>query len=133
MRHIQFDVELFRTPESRKASEVAMRGMLAGLCIVNMSYLRTHPNTPALYESGVRYRREPMGEETWQDIPNLIARGYGDCEDLACWLVADRRVRQKIRAKPHLTYRKDGNLYRYHVTVVYPNGLVEDPSRKLGM
>jgi hypothetical protein len=133
VRHIDFRVDLFRSENERVASERVMLALLAGLCLQNMNFLKSHPDAPLLYKSGVRYKREARGQEVWQDIPNLLRSGYGDCEDLACWRVAELRVRRRVRAMPNLTFRKIGPLFRYHVTVRYPNGQVEDPSLKLGM
>jgi hypothetical protein len=133
VRRIELAVNLFRSERERIGSEKAMRGFLAGLCLTNVIFLRLHPDCPGLYQSGVVYKREPPGEEVWQDIPTMLRTMNGDCEDLACWRVAELRVKHGIRAKPHLSYRKDGHIYKYHVTVKLPNGQIEDPSRRLGM
>lgn len=55
--------------------------------------------------------------------------GYGDCEDLAAARVAELRVKAGIKAVPWL--KKKGKIW--HVLVRYPDGTLEDPSRKLGM
>ena len=59
-----------------------------------------------------------------------------NCEDLACWLIAEKRVRFGIPARPFIIpqLRKNGK-YLYHIAVATPDapGGVEDPSRKLGM
>lgn len=133
MRRIDFKVDLFKSLEERRASELVMLKLLSGLCLANIYFLKAHPDCPGLYESGVRYQKEPPGQEEWQDIPNVLRSGNGDCEDLACWRVAELRVRHKVKAKPHLTYRQTGDVFRYHVTVRHPDGRIEDPSRALGM
>ena len=61
-----------------------------------------------------------------------------NCEDLACWLVVEKRVRFGIAAVPLIfpQLQKRGNgqdRYLYHVAVKLPDGSWEDPSRKLGM
>ena len=59
-----------------------------------------------------------------------------NCEDLACWLVAEKRVRFGIPAQ-HIIYpqlRPNGR-FLYHIAVATPDapGGVDDPSRRLGM
>lgn len=133
LRPIDFRIDLFRSEGDRVNSEKVMMALLAGLCLQNIFFLQGHPGAPSIYRAGVRYQKEPPGQEEWQDIPNMLRTGNGDCEDLACWRVAELRVRHGVKAKPRLTYKKAGAMFRYHVTVQYPDGRVEDPSRKLGM
>lgn len=86
---------------------------------------------PPLYKSGVRYQREPKEQgrfERWKTIKDLVMTGNGDCEDLASARVAELRM-MGIRAVPWL--KRKGNTW--HVVVKYPNGRIEDPSRRLGM
>ena len=64
--------------------------LLEALTAVNEAWLRETPSAPWLYKSGVYYLEEPLGRDDWQDIPETIARGNGDCEDLGCWRVAER-------------------------------------------
>lgn len=99
----------------------------------NLIYLRRHPDTPSLYDSGVRYVSE-TGSEDWKDIHYCIKDGFGDCEDLACWRVAELR-RQGIKAKAGLRHRyiPREEITLYHVLARWPNGRLEDPSKKLGM
>jgi hypothetical protein len=61
-----------------------------------------------------------------------------NCEDLACYRVAELRVRTGEPAKPRVTSRiipspKYGNFTLYHITVLRADGSVEDPSAILGM
>lgn len=133
MRRILLEVGLFRGPEDAARSERVLRGLLVALSAANCSYLKAHPETPWLYEAGVVYQAEEPGHEDWQTIPYVLDRGEGDCEDLACWRVAELRIRRGIRAVPRLTWRPRVNGRLYHITVRYPDGRVEDPSRVLGM
>ncbi|MBK8255580.1 MAG: hypothetical protein IPK82_23320 [Polyangiaceae bacterium] len=91
---------------------------------------------PRLYESGVRYEREPYPREEWTDAAETAARGFGDCEDLACWRVAELRV-EGIDARPGFVRRRVltqmGWQTIYHIVVLYPTGQIEDPSKHLGM
>lgn len=85
--------------------------------------LRTHPELPDVYTSGVRYRREPRGLEEWLLPSEVVRRGVGDCEDLATYLAASvggRAVPVRVSSG-------------WHVVTQYPTGRFEDPSRLLGM
>lgn len=121
------------SPAQMAAGERALKGLLAALVIANIEYLKLHPRTPLLYQSGVRYQAEPLGSEEWQDIPTILKRGVGDCEDLASWLTAEYRIRRAIRAKIHVSHRRVGGMLRYHIMVRLPDGRIEDPSARLGM
>jgi hypothetical protein len=93
--------------------------------------LKQHPNTPSLYDTKAIYVPE-RGTEIWQDIPNVIKAGSGDCEDLACWRVAELKY-AGIAARPYIKWRKKKNSWIYHAVVRLPNGKIEDPSLALGM
>lgn len=65
---------------------------LAVLVYANRLWLARNPNTTPLYSSRVRFRPEPLegsGVELYQTIPEVIAQGYGDCDDLAGWRCAE--------------------------------------------
>jgi len=109
--------------------------------LVNMAYLLAFPNTPSLYKSGVRYRREGTPEK-WKDIPTILRDGFDDCEGLACWLAAELRVRRDIEtARVHLTSQPlsgeagEGTAALIHALVVDGANLRRrwDPSKVLGM
>lgn len=93
----------------------------------NEIYLLKHPSTPRLYQSGVRYEYEPKGEENWLTIPVLYRYRYGDCEDLACALSAERR-RAGIPCSPYVTR----SAHVWHIRVKCETA-IEDPSLVLGM
>ena len=111
----------------------ALRHLLEALTLVNVAWLREHPGAPWLYESGVRYEEEPPGRDEWQDIPETIERREGDCEDLACWRLAELRVRSLEDARPFVKRTVYGPRTIYHVAVRRSDGRIEDPSRVLGM
>jgi hypothetical protein len=102
----------------------------------NQAYLRTAPETPLLYSSGVVYRREPI--EVWCDIPSAIRAGRDDCEGLSCWLAAELRERapnslgsaRLPAARVVLRRQRSPGLWH---AVVDLGGRIEDPSRRLGM
>ncbi len=92
---------------------------------------------PLLYESGVRYREEPWNAkgarvEEFADIPTVLARKWGDCDDLAPWRVAELRAMGEP-AKIRITWKTLPSGRLFHVVVRRADGSVEDPSRILGM
>ena len=112
----------------------ALAHLLEALTLVNVAWLREHAQrAPWLYESGVRYEEEPPGRDEWQDIPETLKRGEGDCEDLACWRLAELRVRSLEDARPFVKGTVYGPRTVYHVAVRRSDGRIEDPSRVLGM
>lgn len=109
---------------------------VTALMMTNVAYLQVHPNTPALYSSGVYYLEEPMGEEDFFDIPTVLRQGYADCEDLAAWRAAEYLVVGRWAA-PLVTWEAieypTGNIdLLFHVQVQTQYG-IEDPSVVLGM
>ncbi len=107
--------------------------LLEALIAADIEYLRVCPSTPSLYDSGVVYEEEPGERDNWQDIPETLGLGNGDCEDLGCWRIAELRFRAEERATPFITWREVGDRTVYHIAVRRSDGTVEDPSRLLGM
>lgn len=138
LKPIELKVQLFLRRKGKVSldeldrSRRAITWLMFGLAEANREWLETYPGTPPLYKSPVLYRLEPK-TEIWQDIPTTLARGFGDCEDLACWRIAELQ-QEGIAAMPYITWRKrrDGGTV-YHALVRHPDGLIEDPSRALGM
>ena len=118
---------------------VILHHLLDALIIANVAYLLTHRQTPLLYESGVRYVPEPDDRDEWQDIPDTLQRRGGDCEDLGCWLIAERRVVfGETATEPDISEAdlpdSSGRMIRtYHIRVRHPDGRITDPSKVLGM
>jgi len=127
-----FQLRAFDTLTDHAKSD-ALTHLLEALTAVNMAWLREHDGAPWLYRSGVRYEEEPPGRDEWQDIPETIARREGDCEDLACWRLAELRVREGEHATPFVKHAVLGPRTIYHVAVRRADGRLEDPSRILGM
>ena len=147
MQPVLFKVQLFRDADDRPRSQQALLWMLEALCKINEGHLAYRPYPP-LYESGVHYERE-NGTEEWLDIPSIIEAGWGDCEDLACWRVAELR-KQGHHAGPYVRYRNRDGVFHYHALVMryrrvlrrkangevsehFVQDVIEDPSRRLGM
>lgn len=123
---------------------LAIKPILEALVTVDQIYLRSH-KVPPLYRSGVRYQNEPVNTahlggvdrthriEEFAAIPAVIERGWGDCDDLAPWRVAELREHGE-RAKIRVYWKRQSNGHRlYHVVVRRADGTIEDPSAKLGM
>ena len=113
--------------------EAVLTMLCEALIATNLAYLVAVPATPLLYESGVRYVPENQGFDDWHDIPETLARLVGDCEDLACWRIAELRHREREHALPYLKRAERDDHVLYHVAVRRFDGRVEDPSRALGM
>jgi hypothetical protein len=131
---ITFVSGLFHGAKDRPESEKVLCLLLETLVKIDEMYLRMHPEAPPIYQAGVRYQTEPLGQEDWCDIPTVMKQGWGDCEDLAAWRCAELRVRYGIPARATFTWRVLPNkVTLYHILVKHPDGRIEDPSRKLGM
>lgn len=89
---------------------------------------------PPLYSGKIVYRREPPRREDWQSALETAERGYGDCEDLVAYRIAELRAQGIKDAVPKITAV---NPALRHVTLEYTNAagerVREDPSRLLGM
>lgn len=122
-----------RDDPDHKFTRAALGIGLRALVAQNLLWLMTHPRTPPLYRADVWYEREPPGREEWQTIPATLARGSGDCEDLASWRVAELQA----RGEPARIITKTAHLMMggklVHVLVKRGDGTIEDPSAILGM
>src|SRR3972149_3759393 len=109
MPKIELRLQMFRGDWDQIWSQLRMLWIMEGLVRVNQTHLRQMDafksrgliqlSYPTLYKSGVHYETE-KGTEIWPDIPSLLSgvmgKGtysgvWGDCEDLACYRVAEYR------------------------------------------
>lgn len=106
----------------------------------NVAFLVANPQFPRLYDlhraGRMRFAREPRRctdvectEERFVTIPVALAQGWGDCDDLAPWLAAERTVRDGIVSVPWCLPSRVG----WHVIVLRDDGAREDPSAVMGM
>jgi hypothetical protein len=127
----------------RVRSEQSLLLLMEAMCAIDLLHLRQQ-HYPKLYESGVVYRREDR-TENWLDIPSVIKAGWGDCEDLVFWRVAELR-KEGVKAAPFAKWRRVNDVYKYHALVrrfapgrdhfgrlINSKEWLEDPSRRLGM
>ena len=113
---------------------LAIKPLLDANVKVNRLYLATN-KTPSIYQAGVRYREEDprQGYEDFAIVPAIIARGWGDCDDLAPWRVAELQNAGE-HAEIRIQWKKIPNRGKlFHIVVRRANGSIEDPSRLLGM
>lgn len=113
--------------------ETVLRLLLEALVAHNAAYLRAHPDTPGIFESGVRYQLDDPRRETWKDIAETLSLGAGDCKDLVAWRLAELRTLGEHGAAPRVEFYTLGDRQLHHVTVRRANGRIEDPSRALGL
>lgn len=109
-------------PGDRQVLEALVEGVTAANYV-----LLSRTAYPRLYASGVRYQREP--DERWLLVPQIIERGWDDCEGLASWRAAEYR----LAGIPAVVRLVPGRAARWHAVVGLPDGRIEDPSRRLGM
>lgn len=123
----RFVLYAFESEDDRDRSERASLHLMKALIDVNIDWIHAYPETPLLYESGLRYNGQnfQLGQEDWLDIPTALAtcwspkekgkekgRARGsprcpaggvatDCKVLVAYRVAELRVRG-IDARPYL-------------------------------
>jgi hypothetical protein len=122
----------------QNAKVAILQSMLESLILADTLYLKQTPATPLLYEAGLRYEPEEIGHDDWRDIPAILDHKGGDCEDLACYRVAELRLLYGENANPYITYSmvhsaRHGVFCLYHIRVARADGTIEDPSKILGM
>ena len=116
-------------PKNILKRELALELALEGLTRLNCVLIEKL-GLPSIYSGRVRYQRDKPGRESWDNIYLVMKRGWGDCEDLACARAAEYRVHEGIPAYTVVTRTGPRTL---HARVMLPGGVIEDPSRRLGM
>ena len=144
MIHVYVDTDFDTSGEESWFVESVLNGEALG-CLPSFPSW----NLPPLYQSGVRFQYDPdhgTGRESFKLPWQTYADGWGDCANLALWLILE--INQH-RWKPVLDSRGRLRSIRYtrrpatahiawdgddmHAMVRLPNGKIEDPARKLGM
>lgn len=106
-----------------------IKALLTGLVALNLGQLR-RGLVPPLYASGVRYVREPRGQESWQSAQQVYRARGGDCEDLAAYRAAEYHMIGKTGVYCDIIEVRPG---LKHCVVRLEDGTIEDPSKRLGM
>lgn len=111
------------------------RNALASVVILNMATLKAEPRFPLLYQSGVVFRNEPRGVETFIDCVECLKQGWGDCAHVAAWKVAEYNVRYGLCARLCISWKRypQHGLRLFHVMVRLPDGRIENVTRILTM
>lgn len=112
-------------PSSAETYDAALEGLVE----VNESILQHHPDFPRLYDAGVRYKVFPY--DTWKNAIDINREKVGDCEGLSGWRAAELRVSGEDPGAQLRTYKTGP--HKYHAVVRRGSGIIEDPSRVLGM
>jgi hypothetical protein len=107
---------------------------LEGLVRVNELILDKRPDLPPLYAAGVRWKNIP--HDNWRRADDIARDGWGDCEGISAWRVAELRRGRGVYGECDPDARV--NCYhtgpkKYHAIVMRGNDLIEDPSVALGM
>ena len=121
---------------------VARAYLNGGVVAVNRLLIRWGL-VPPLYRSGVLFKPEKPGVESFADALTVYRRGHGDCAHLSAWRVAELqealyqakkagKVRGRVRW-PDLRLYMRPRRRMVHVQVRHSDGRIEDPSRFLGM
>lgn len=89
------------------------------------------PAAGEIKKGRVRWHPEPPGDEHF-DLPStILARGHGDCDDLAPWHAGSLRA-AGIDPGARAVVKKSGPA-RWHAVVKRSDGSIEDPSLAAGM
>lgn len=122
-------------PRFSATSVAELEGLVFGLAAQDYAQMKENRGRiPPLYGGSIRYQREPLRRENWQSALETAELGYGDCEDLSAYRVAELRA-QGITAFPIVAHVSP-TLRHVMVRYLDPKSqqwVTEDPSKKLGM
>lgn len=115
MQDMYLGVQLpFGTASERRDSQDILRRLLGIVCRLNYLYLNRHPETPALYESGVRYtppdqtKAPPISDRKRQELLSLV-QSMGLTPDIGDMCVRIVSGAETFRDIPSLYARKEGD------------------------
>ena len=122
-------------PRFSAVSNAELEGLVLGLGAQSYAQMaEKRGDIPPLYGGKIRYKREPLRRENWQSARETASRGYGDCEDLSAYRVAELRARG-ITAFP-VVEQVSPTLRHVKIRYLDPRTnqwVFEDPSARLGM
>jgi hypothetical protein len=121
-----------RVPNRQPDLDRALRVLVA----INVAILRRAQQLglrfPPLYESGIRYQREPDGREWWQTVLDNVQQREGDCEDLGCHRAAELIATGEDPTASAKCIKTGPRMF--HCIATRARGtILEDPSAALGM
>lgn len=73
LRHILFDVNFFPDESERESSQKRVLWLLQALTNIDRLYLQEHPETPRIYQSGIKYKAPAQFEQ--EDVPEMKTLG----------------------------------------------------------
>jgi hypothetical protein len=154
MPNITYRCQMFRGDWDQIWSQKRMLFLMEGLIRVNQTHLQqfdefqrrglVERGYPSIYRAGVHYETE-KGTEIWPDVPSLLmgtmgkgnyAGHWGDCEDLACYRVAELRELPEHYERPaswdkSKTEFADPRYPQPSATIMTAHGPVAAPGAKL--
>lgn len=71
LRHVLFDMALFANEAERENSQKRVLWLLEALTCCNQLYLQQHPETPLIYQSGIKYIQPAQFEHA--NVPEVAA------------------------------------------------------------
>lgn len=107
---------------------------LEGLARVNGLILAKNPHLPPIYAAGVKFAAIP--HDNWRTAARIATEGWGDCEGLSSWRVAELRAGRGTDAVVDPAARVGcyhTGPRKYHAIVIRGDDAIEDPSVLLGM
>ena len=99
---------------------------LEGFIEASRKQWREHPEWRPLYETKIRYQRQPPPER-WQTSAETRAKGNADCDQMVVDRIAELRERRGELAAVPYVYQTGSN--SWHAQVRRADGTIEDPSR----
>jgi hypothetical protein len=82
-------------------------------------------------KQGIRWKPEPPGAEHFDHAKTVLARKWGDCDDLAPWHAASLRHSGEDPDAKAIVKRSGPKTW--HAVVQRADGSIDDPSREAGM
>jgi hypothetical protein len=80
---------------------------------------------------GIKWKPEPPGAEHFDHAKTVLARKWGDCDDLAPWHAASLRHSGEDPGATAIVKRSGP--HRWHAVVQRSDGSIDDPSLRAGM
>ena len=119
-------------PEEHVSAPVLNAGLEA-VTRLNEQLIRegSSPTFGEAVKSGVRWKPEPPGLESFDHGGKVAARGWGDCDDLAPLRSASLRVSGEDKGARAVVFKSGPG--RWHAIVKRSDGTFEDPSQTAGM
>jgi hypothetical protein len=108
-----------------------LNAMLEGVTRLNEQLIKEGAPTFREAVNRVRWAPEPPGQECFDHLGIVLARGKGDCDDLAPWHASSLRATGEDRGAKAIV--KKSGPKRWHAVVQRSDGTIDDPSREAGM